>query len=482
MTHIAASDLRTALAGLAKVVSPKSPLDALRCLQVDVTPERTTLRGTDLNLHATVSFAGVPDGPASRFLVPFDRLQAFVRRLPASASVGLQSGRMACELASGTVIESFEPPKLEEFVEEPRISGDPAPVSAPFERHFSEAMACSSTDTTRYVLNGIHLDVSDPASHYMVGTDGRHLFSANSVTLPIPKSVIVPNHKFLKWNALKGGPWALGVEETKDAVFVQIQAGDWKVIMRAVDGTYPNWRQVIPRQADAKTVLTFPEEHAYAQIVNGLPGGDLTDKPVNISTHGREVFVSDPAGESVIQLVGARAEGDEISIRLNRDYLLKAFACELTTVLLVDAMSPLHFLKEGRQLVVMPLRATAPAPESASPETEETSTPAPNEPQPERKPMTETNGHTTSGATAPHVNGAQRSTTPAQQAPSAPEKPAIEAAIDRLDAFKATFREALIGVTEITTLLRQAVRDQRAGEKEIHQVRQTLRSLQSVKL
>ena len=93
--------------------------------------------------------------------------------------------------------------------------------------------------------------------------------------------------------------------------------------------------------------------------------------------------------------------------------------------------------------------------------------------------MTETNGHHTIGAATPHLNGANRSTTPGTPAA---EKPAIEAAIEKLDAFKTVFREALIGVTEITTLLKQSVRDQKAGEKEIHQVRQTLRSLQSVRI
>jgi hypothetical protein len=38
------------------------------------------------------------------------------------------------------------------------------------------------------------------------------------------------------------------------------------------------------------------------------------------------------------------------------------------------------------------------------------------------------------------------------------------------------------GVTEITTLLKQSVRDQKAGEKEVQSVRQTLRSLQSVRI
>jgi len=93
--------------------------------------------------------------------------------------------------------------------------------------------------------------------------------------------------------------------------------------------------------------------------------------------------------------------------------------------------------------------------------------------------MTETNGHHTNGAATPYLNGASRSTTPG--IPAA-DKPAIEAAIEKLEGFKTVFREALVGLSELTTLLKQSVRKQKAGEKEIHQVRQTLRSLQSVKL
>ena len=88
--------------------------------------------------------------------------------------------------------------------------------------------------------------------------------------------------------------------------------------------------------------------------------------------------------------------------------------------------------------------------------------------------MPATNGHTNGAATS-RFNGANNPT-------PAAEKPAIEVAIDKLDGFKVIFREALTSITELTTLLRQAVRDQKAGEKEIHQVRQTIRSLQSVKL
>ena len=90
--------------------------------------------------------------------------------------------------------------------------------------------------------------------------------------------------------------------------------------------------------------------------------------------------------------------------------------------------------------------------------------------------MTET---TTGAATMPYLNGVNRSTTPAIQAT---DRPALEAAIDKIDGFKASVRETLAGLTELTTLLRQAVRDQKTGEREINQVRQTLRSLQGLRI
>ena len=91
--------------------------------------------------------------------------------------------------------------------------------------------------------------------------------------------------------------------------------------------------------------------------------------------------------------------------------------------------------------------------------------------------MTATNGHHTNGATTPRINGATRS-----NVNPAAEKPALENAIEKLDALKATTRDALNGLTELTALRRKSARDHKAGEKEIHQVRQTLRSLQSVRI
>jgi DNA polymerase III sliding clamp (beta) subunit (PCNA family) len=490
MISISVSDLKPALTGLAKVVSNKATLECLRCIRVDATPERTTLLGTDLEMFARVALPEAKCDSPESFLLPFERLQSIARRFPPATVLNIKPGRISCHLGNGQLNEPITAPKLEEFPQELALATPPVPMPETFARRFTEAMGCSSTDATRYVLNGIELDVSGPedSGHYLVGTDGRHLFSANSFTLPVPESVIIPNHKLLLWRGLVDLPWALAGEKKKSNTLVRIVAGDWTLTLKTIEGNYPNWRQVVPHFRQHRTTVALPEGHGFAKLVAGLPGADANNSPVDLVIENGAVAVKDTTGTSSIVLEGGKAKGPDIKIRLNRDYLVKALDYGLTNIGLIDEMSALQFTREGRQMVVMPVRvadAAPPAEEptdkqevSAGPATEPTNQPAPSEPQPERKPMPAINGHT-NGAETPHLNGAPRSTTPVSPAA---EKPAIEAAIEKLDGFKTVFREALVGVTELSTLLRQAVRDQKAGEKEVQSVRQTLRSLQSVRI
>ena len=61
-------------------------------------------------------------------------------------------------------------------------------------------------------------------------------------------------------------------------------------------------------------------------------------------------------------------------------------------------------------------------------------------------------------------------------------KTALEAALVQVESIKAGFREAINGLSKLGDSIRHAMREQKASEKEVHNVRQTLRSLQSVRL
>ena len=473
MISLSVGDLKPALAGFAKVVSGKARLECLRCVRVDATPEQVRLTGTDLDMFAQVELPEAKSDSAQSFLLPLDRLQSVIKRLPSGAHLYLEPGKLGFNLGSGRVSESVTSPDVKEFPEVPALNTRATPLPESFARRFTEAMGCSSTDATRYILNGVQLDVSESGCHHLVGTDGRHLFSANSFALPLKDSVTLSRHKLLLWRGLADLPWALAGEKKESCTLVRIIAGSWTLTMKALEGGYPNWRQVVPRTERHRTTVTLPEEHEFGKILNGLPGGDSHDKPVTLVIENGSVSVKDTKGGSALLLAGATSKGPDLKICLNRDYLAKAFDYGLTRIGLIDAISPLHFTCEGRQMVVMPLRLADAAPVHEPEKSPEPTPTAQSEPQPERKPMIATNAHPTNGATAPCHNGATRST---------PEKPAIETAIEKLEASKATLREAVAGLTELTTLLKQSVRDQKAGEKEIHQVRQTLRSLRSVRI
>lgn len=61
-------------------------------------------------------------------------------------------------------------------------------------------------------------------------------------------------------------------------------------------------------------------------------------------------------------------------------------------------------------------------------------------------------------------------------------KSSLEAALIQVEGIKAGFREAIHNLSRIGDCIRAAMREQKASEKEIQGVRQTLRSLQSVRI
>ncbi len=61
-------------------------------------------------------------------------------------------------------------------------------------------------------------------------------------------------------------------------------------------------------------------------------------------------------------------------------------------------------------------------------------------------------------------------------------KSSLEAALLQIESIKTGFREAINGLTKVGDNIRQAMREQKANEKEIQGVRQTLRSLQGVRI
>ena len=486
------AELKPALIGLGKLIQKSHGLPVLKTIKIERTAEGwVALTTTDLDAFATVRLEQPAQGEPLTLLVPHEELARTVKTCTKNENIliapGLKNtGFIQYGLGTQLAEIQFEALPVAEFPEAPCIHADPIPLPELLRNSIREAMECSSTDCTRLILNGVCLDVSNPNAHYVVGTDGRHLFSSNSFSLPLKESLIIPSHKFLEWQPFAtDGEWQLkiGAAAKDQRTPFQITSRRWRFISHPREGDYPNWRQVIPAPGSAATTVDLDPQtlDSVLQTIQRMPCHDVINGTIGIAvTAGKFHLLGKSTGTADwtrVPIDDAKCSGVDTTVFLNRELLSKALGFGLTRIELMDARSPQRFSNGGRQMIVMPVRADAsptpakPVPTPA-PETPATAhpnpPPQPAEPPKEENTMPATNGNTPGAKRAPETNAA--------------EKPALDTALAQVEIVRGDFRNAIAGLNKLGELLKQVQRENKSTEKEIGSVRATLRSLQSVRI
>ncbi|MBS2029911.1 MAG: DNA polymerase III subunit beta [Deltaproteobacteria bacterium] len=221
-----------------------------------------------------------------------------------------------------------------------------------------------STDETRYVLNGVYLEASDGTAR-MVATDGHRLALAEAKLGPdfkLKRGVIVPRKGLFELKRL--------LEEAPDA---EVHLGfaeasgifrkpGLSMVMRLIDGQFPEYQQVIPKVAERalhlqkvklletlKRVSLLSAEKAHAVKLQ------LVDGALKITSQNPEL------GEAKEELP-VDYTGKALSIGFNARYLidgLQALEGEDVRFELGDDSSP-GVLRpatgQGYTAVIMPMR------------------------------------------------------------------------------------------------------------------------------
>ena len=487
------AELKPALTGFAKVISKRMTLPVLNHLKIKRTKDGwIALTATNLDTFVTLRLEQPGEGEPLSLLVSYDELLKTSKACGKGDNILISAAKknaIKIEYAIGNQIAASEVESLpvEEFPPTPKITGDAFPIPEAVRSAIHEAMECASEDATRLVLNGAYIDTSKKGAHYVVGTDGRHLYSSNSFSLPLKDSLLIPSHKFLGWKEFNNdGEWQLkvGTPQTKDDTApLQISSRRWRYITRQIDGNYPNWRQVIPT-AFATSVEFDPDSVAQMiQTIERMPDHDKINHALGIEVKRNSVnLLCKPAADQPwmpVEILLSLIKGPEATVYLNRHLLIKALEFGLLRLDIIDSLSPLRLSNEGRQIIVMPTR-----PEGMQP----ASSPA-NPP-----PAKEQNGNGEAEPVNSDTNQPAASTTAAQEERNTmarsngnghePEasKPALETAVEQVEAVKASIKSAVGGLNELLDTLRQVQRDQKSTDKDVQSVRITLEKLQSVKL
>jgi DNA polymerase III sliding clamp (beta) subunit (PCNA family) len=485
------AELKHALPGFNKIINKSNCLPALNHLRIQRDPEGEILiHTTNLDDFATVRLSEPQPGQPTDLLVPFETLVKFTRASSPKDALRLLPGEGGAVLVY-PLGNTFAEQKLDTLLPEewpvfPTFTASPITLDDDFKGVLEAAMDCSSVDESRKVLNGACLDVTDSKAHYVVATDGRHLFSANSFSFDLEQSLIIPNRKFLGWSGfVQDGAWKLTVkqpEKEKEPGWLRIESEKWRFITRQIEGTYPNWRLVAPDPASEKTTVHL-EDGAVEFLLSVIPKlpGTERDQGVGLVVQGDGQFLIRSRAQghedyTVIPVPNVHITGHPTTVHINRIYLAKALKLGMTKLDLRGPESPLILYSGNQRLIVAPLRVEGgpPEPKPASPPAQ-TIQPIQSS-QPAEPATEETMNPVNRVKPAIHANG--------QSTPEGTEQrvSSLLQAAEKLDEIKTVLKGVVSDLSDALKVITQAQKEKRATEREIEAIRDSLRSLQKVKI
>lgn len=217
---------------------------------------------------------------------------------------------------------------------------------------------------TRYTLNGLLFHfVPDGNELNVVGTDGHRMAVIKRTLGAVPseeKKLIVPRKaaaELRKFLDMDGDAVALFGQN--HALF---KAGEVEFLARLIEGTYPNYSQVLPENNDKKVTADRDGLMRAMRRVSIMSRERSSAIKVDFTENLMTLSSSNPdLGEARDELA-IEYSGEELSMGFNARYFLDALgsmSAEKVTLELQDPLSPTLIKEEGNEdyrCVVMPMR------------------------------------------------------------------------------------------------------------------------------
>jgi len=361
-------DIATAVAAASKVVNAHTTMPILNNVLLSAKTGRVALRATDLELTLENGFAAEVEEDGS-CTVPARLFSGYLANLPQSELEMQGTATRAALRCERSNYEFFALP-AEEYPPLPEgQAGDQFRVDAKAFREATNAVtfAASSEEARGAVLMGTLLEL-DGSQLTLVATDGYRL-ARHEIALsePVSKraSLIVPARALGEVGRVASAGTIEATVLGGQANQLVFNTGDVKVVARLVDGQYPNYQQVIPKQFDRKVIASTGRLLSCLRRAEVVAGDRAS--MVKLAMDGTSLVItasSDTAGNAYEELDVERT-GDALTIAFNAKYLveiLNHINSETVSLEFVGALNPAAIKPAtgdaaARQLyILMPLR------------------------------------------------------------------------------------------------------------------------------
>ncbi|MDX2193553.1 MAG: DNA polymerase III subunit beta [Gemmatimonadales bacterium] len=314
------------LAAVAPSVPNKTTLPVLSNLLVEATKEGLRLSGTDLDMAVSTIVPASVDQEGA-ITLPARKLQEIVRELPSAAIRVTTSGEQRATLECGrSKFKLLGLPK-EEFPAFPAVAfgGGWTATAGDLQKLIHHVAFAASTEESRPILNGVLWELR-PDRMRMVATNGHRLArmdvpvtsgdtAATTADLIVPPRALEQLRKLFRPEDT--------VEIARNDNYLGFRSGGTQVYTRIIEGPYPNYEQVIPKDNDR--VLTA-DKLAFQSAIKrmSIVASDQTHRiRLALASGHCKLSVQTPDLGEAQEEMTLSYEGDPLDIGFNASYLLE---------------------------------------------------------------------------------------------------------------------------------------------------------------
>lgn len=328
---ITRQNLHNGLAAVSASIPSKTTLPVLSNILFETDDDGVWMSGTDLDVSVRVKVpAEVHE--AGKLTAPGKKLQEITRELPsAPVEIATRGDQIALTCArsnfklNGLPAEEFPSLPQVDFAAAVQVAGDD------LHRLIQHTSFAVSTEESRPILNGVLWELRE-GSMRMVATNGHRLARMGVATGPgsisstdfiVPPGALTQVQRLLKDAEQIEVAWDSGSDGAARKNHLGFRSGSTEVYTRLIEGTYPNYEQVIPKDNDKVATV---DKKALEQAVRRMAvvASDQTHR-IRLRFEQDRVHLNvltPDLGEGHDELELAY-DGEEIEIGFNANYLLE---------------------------------------------------------------------------------------------------------------------------------------------------------------
>ena len=320
---ITRENLQQGLGAVAGSIPSRTTLPVLSNILIEAEEGAVRMSGTDLDTAVTVRVpAEVVE--AGAITAPAKKLQEIARELPGVVEISTQGDSISIHSArtrfklNGLPRDEFPAFPRVDFAESWRVTG------AELQRLITHVSFAASNEETRPILNGVLWQLREGEMR-MVATNGHRLAK---MTLPVEAAAQVPAADLIVHPKALGQvqrlfPADTPVEVARSENHLGFRSETVQVYTRLIEGPYPNYEQVIPKDNDKHMVA---EKTALTQAVRrmAIVASDQTHR-IRMSLGGPMLrfSVESPDLGAANEELPVEYDGDPLEIGFNAQYLLE---------------------------------------------------------------------------------------------------------------------------------------------------------------